>query len=44
MQNFYPNPDLPNQKAEYYTDERIKATENENLKDKTMERKYFVFE
>ena len=44
MQNFSPNPDLPNQKAERYTEERIKAAANENLKDKIRERRYFVFE
>jgi len=44
MQNFCPNPDLPNQKAERYTEERIKAAANENLKDKIKERRFFVFE
>jgi hypothetical protein len=44
MQNFCPNPDLPNQKAEQYTEERIKAAANENLKDKIKERVFFVFE
>ena len=44
MQNFCPNPDIPNQKAERYTEERIKAAANENLKDKIKERRYFVFE
>jgi len=43
-QNFCPNPDIPNQKAEHYTDERIKAAANENLKDKIKEMRYFVFE
>jgi hypothetical protein len=44
MQNFCPNPDIPNQKAEQYTEERIKTAANENLKDKIRERRYFVFE
>jgi len=44
MQNFCPNPDIPNQKAERYTEERIKAAANENIKDKIRERRYFVFE
>ncbi len=44
MQNFYPNPDLPNQKAERYTDERIKSAANENLRNKIKDRKYFVFD
>jgi hypothetical protein len=44
MQNFCPNPDIPNQKAERYTEERIKAAANENLKDKIKERRFFVFE
>jgi len=44
MQNYCPNPDIPNQKAEHYTEERIKAAANENLKDKIKERRYFVFE
>jgi hypothetical protein len=44
MQNFSPNPDIPNQKAERYTEERIKAAANENLKDRIRERRYFVFE
>ena len=38
------NPDIPNQKAERYTEERIKAAANENLKDKIKERRFFVFE
>jgi len=37
MLNFCPNPDIPNQKAEHYTEERIKAAANENLKDKIKE-------
>jgi hypothetical protein len=44
MRNFCPNPDLPNQKAERYTEERIKAAANENLKDKIKEMRYFVFD
>jgi hypothetical protein len=44
IQNFCPNPDIPNQKAERYTEERIKAAANENLKDRIRERRYFVFE
>jgi len=44
IQNFCPNPDIPNQKAEHYTEERIKAAANENLKDKIRERRFFVFE
>ena len=44
IQNFCPNPDIPNQKAEHYTEERIKAAANEKIKDKIKERRYFVFE
>jgi hypothetical protein len=43
-QNFCHNPDIPNQKAERYTEERIKSAANENLKDKIRKRRYFVFE
>jgi hypothetical protein len=44
MRNFCPYPALANQKAECYTEERIKAAANENLKEKIKGRMYFVFE
>ncbi len=44
--NFRPNPNIPNQKLEHYTSERIKTAQNEFLKIKPKDRikEFFVFD
>ena len=44
MQNFFPSPRIPHQKAKHYTEKSIKREATKNRKDRIKGRMYFVFE